>query len=123
MDKRTLVTVGVVLLVGLHGVAGTALADPNATVSRAAIADNGGPVTETLTYEFTADANETATVNGASVPVVETFAGVDRGERLLTVGSHGYVECDVNHGRADEKFGLAAGDSVRLSLSSTPEGR
>jgi len=66
---------------------------------------------------------ETATVNGATVRVFETFGGVDRGERLVTVGSHGYVECDVNHGRGDEKFGLAAGDSVRLSLSSTPEGR
>ncbi|TQQ81681.1 SAM hydrolase/SAM-dependent halogenase family protein [Halonotius roseus] len=67
------------------------------------------------------DGVETAIVNDASVPVVETFAGVDRGERLLTVGSHGYVECDVNQGRGDEAFGLAVGDSVRLSLSSTPE--
>ena len=85
------------------------------------VVDDFGNVITNIPGEELADV-ETATVNGASVPVVETFAGVDRGERLLTVGSHGYVECDVNHGRGDEKFGLGVGDSVRFSLSSTPEG-
>jgi len=59
---------------------------------------------------------ETVGIDGTSVPVVETFGRVDRGERLVTVGSHSYVECDVNHGRGDEAFGLAVGDRVRLSL-------
>jgi len=59
---------------------------------------------------------ETVGIDGTSVPVVETFDHVDPGETLVTVGSHGYVECDVNHGRGDEAFGLAVGDAVRLSL-------
>jgi len=59
---------------------------------------------------------ETVEVDGTSVPVVETFDRVDRGEKLVTVGSHGYVECDVNHGRGEEIFGLAVGDDVRLSI-------
>ncbi len=57
-----------------------------------------------------------ATVNGESVPAVDTFDRVERGAKLLTVGSHGYVECDVNQGRGDDAFGLAPGDPVQLSL-------
>ena len=48
------------------------------------------------------------------VPAVETFAAVAPGEALATVGSHGNVELDVNQGRGDEAFGLAAGDGVTL---------
>jgi hypothetical protein len=58
------------------------------------------------------DGVESVLVNGDRVPAVESFAGVDRGERLVTVGSHGNVECDVNHGRGDEAFDLRAGDRV-----------
>jgi len=50
------------------------------------------------------------------VPVGETFAAVDPGERLATVGSHGNVELDVNRGRGDEAFGLEAGDEVELTF-------
>ena len=57
---------------------------------------------------------ESVTVDGVSTPVAETFAAVDRGEPLVTVGSHGYVECDVNQGRGDEYFGLTVGDSVEI---------
>jgi S-adenosylmethionine hydrolase len=57
---------------------------------------------------------ETLSVNGTPAAVVAAFAGVDAGERLVTVGSHGFVECDVNRGRGDEAFGLAPGDDVRL---------
>jgi S-adenosylmethionine hydrolase len=53
-------------------------------------------------------------VNGTSAPVARTFADVAPGERLVTVGSHGNVECDVNRGRGDEAFDLAAGDRVVL---------
>ena len=52
--------------------------------------------------------------NGEAVSVGETFAAVPVGERLATVGSHGYVELDVNQGRGDEAFGLEAGDRVVL---------
>jgi S-adenosylmethionine hydrolase len=56
-------------------------------------------------------------VNGTPAPAVRTFAAVDPGERLVTVGSHGNVECDVNEGRGDESFSLAPGDAVRLDPS------
>ena len=55
-------------------------------------------------------------VDGQSVPVGETFAAVPEGQWLVTVGSHGNVELDVNRGRGDEAFGVAAGDDVRLSF-------
>lgn len=50
------------------------------------------------------------------MPAVDTFDRVERGAKLLTVGSHGYVECDVNQGRGDDAFELAPGDPVQLSL-------
>jgi len=53
-------------------------------------------------------------VNGELTPVAETFGAVDRGDRLVTVGSHGYVECDVNDGRGDGEFDLRPGESVRI---------
>ena len=54
------------------------------------------------------------TVNGERVPAVRAFAAVDPGERLVTVGSHGRVECDVNRGRGDDAFGLGTGDAVEV---------
>ncbi len=47
-----------------------------------------------------------------SVPVGETFASVPEGQRLVTVGSHGNVELDVNRGRGDRAFGVGPGDRV-----------
>ena len=58
------------------------------------------------------DGVEQVRVNGESTPAVDSFAGVAEGERLVTAGSHAFVECDVNHGRGDEAFGLSAGDEV-----------
>ncbi|MFB6303403.1 MAG: S-adenosyl-l-methionine hydroxide adenosyltransferase family protein [Haloferacaceae archaeon] len=60
------------------------------------------------------DGRDRVRVNGTPAPVVRTFADVDPGERLVTVGSHGNVECDVNRGRGDEAFDLAAGERVVL---------
>ena len=57
---------------------------------------------------------DSVAVNGERVPVGHSFAAVGTGERLVTVGSHGNVECDVNDGRGDEAFGLAPGDPVRF---------
>ncbi|MWV63347.1 S-adenosyl-l-methionine hydroxide adenosyltransferase [Halorubrum sp. JWXQ-INN 858] len=53
-------------------------------------------------------------VNGEPIPVGATFASVPAGDRLVTAGSHGYVECDVNDGRGDDAFGLEPGDPVRF---------
>jgi S-adenosylmethionine hydrolase len=55
------------------------------------------------------------TVNGERVPVCDTYARRDPGERLVTVGSHGNVELAVNRGRGDELFGVDDGDPVRLA--------
>ncbi|WP_114576994.1 S-adenosyl-l-methionine hydroxide adenosyltransferase family protein [Saliphagus sp. LR7] len=53
---------------------------------------------------------------GKRVPAVETFAAVPESEGLATVGSHGYVELDVNDGRGETFFGLSAGDDVALEF-------
>ena len=55
---------------------------------------------------------DSVVVDGERVTLAPTFAGVDPGERLVTVGSHGYLECDVNRGRGDEAFDLEPGASV-----------
>lgn len=61
-----------------------------------------------------------AVVNGARVPVVETFADVEPGDPLLTVGSHGYLECDVREGRGDEAFDLRPGAQVTVQFPADP---
>ena len=55
-------------------------------------------------------------VAGEQTPVAPSYAYVDTGGRLVTVGSHGNVELAVNQGRGDEAFGLAAGDPVELTF-------
>jgi len=73
--------------------------------------DDFGNVITNVPGDFLAGV-DSVRVNGREVPAVGTFAAVPEGQWLATVGSHGYVECDVNHGRGDEAFGLAAGDDV-----------
>lgn len=63
-----------------------------------------------------ADGRDRAVVNGELVPLVDTFADVEQGDRLLTVGSHGYLECDVREGRGDEAFALGPGDRVEIAF-------
>ena len=53
-------------------------------------------------------------VDGEAAPVAPTYAAVDPGERLVTVGSHGNVELAVNRGRGEDEFGVGPGDPVRL---------
>ncbi|WP_158855554.1 S-adenosyl-l-methionine hydroxide adenosyltransferase family protein [Halorhabdus sp. CUG00001] len=54
------------------------------------------------------------TVNGAWAPVRRTYAAVEAGNRLVTVGSHGNVELAVNQGRGKERFSVSTGSRVRL---------
>jgi S-adenosylmethionine hydrolase len=75
--------------------------------------DDFGNVVTNVPGEFVED-REAVTVNGDRVPVVSTFASVEPEAPLVTVGSHGYVECDVNGGRGEKWFGLAVGDAVRI---------
>ena len=58
---------------------------------------------------------ESMRVNGERAPVVRTYAAVESGERLVTVGSHGNVELAVNQGRGADAFGVAADDAVTLT--------
>jgi S-adenosyl-L-methionine hydrolase (adenosine-forming) len=53
-------------------------------------------------------------INGELICVGATYATVDPGTRLVTVGSHGNVELAVNRGRGDEAFDLGSGTSVRI---------
>jgi S-adenosylmethionine hydrolase len=53
-------------------------------------------------------------VDDESIPVGETFASVPVGDRVVTVGSHGNVELDVNRGRGETAFDLSPGETVEL---------
>jgi S-adenosylmethionine hydrolase len=53
--------------------------------------------------------------NGISALVRRSYAEVDEGRRVVTVGSHGNVELAVNQGRGDETFGVDVGGRVRLA--------
>ena len=57
---------------------------------------------------------EAVTVNEESVPVVRSYAHVEPGTRVATVGSHGNVELAVNQGRGDEAFDVEVGSRVDL---------
>ena len=57
---------------------------------------------------------ESVTVNGTWATAGRTYADVERGNRLVTVGSHGNVELAVNQGRGDERFSVSPGSRVRL---------
>jgi S-adenosylmethionine hydrolase len=73
--------------------------------------DDFGNVITNVPGDFL-DGVDSVRVNGRQVPAVRTFAAVPEGQWLATVGSHGYVELDVNHGRGDEAFGLQTDDEV-----------
>jgi S-adenosylmethionine hydrolase len=55
-------------------------------------------------------------VNGTAVPAERSYADVEPGHRLVTVGSHGNVELAVNAGRGDEAFGVRVGSAVELRV-------
>ncbi|MFW6376357.1 MAG: SAM hydrolase/SAM-dependent halogenase family protein [archaeon] len=85
----------------------------NRAVGEVLVVDGFGNAITNVPGSFLADV-EAVAVDGTIVPAVETFAAVEPGDRLATVGSHGNVELDVNRGRGDEAFGLHPGDEVRL---------
>jgi S-adenosylmethionine hydrolase len=53
--------------------------------------------------------------NGVWAAARRTYADVDEGHRVVTVGSHGNVELAVNQGRGDDTFGVTSGGRIRLS--------
>ncbi|KOX93723.1 SAM hydrolase/SAM-dependent halogenase family protein [Haloarcula rubripromontorii] len=81
------------------------------------VVDDFGNAVTNIPGEVLADRfGGTIEVDGRDAPVCRAYAAVDRGQRLVTVGSHGNVELAVNRGRGDEAFGVSAGDTVALSL-------
>jgi S-adenosylmethionine hydrolase len=54
-------------------------------------------------------------VDGERAPVRDTYARVEPGQRLVTVGSHGNVELAVNRGRGDEAFDVDTGSPIEFS--------
>ena len=87
--------------------------DPVAVDGEVLVIDRFGNVVTNVPGELVRG-SDWIRVNGELTPVAETFGAVDPGDRLVTVGSHGYVECDVNDGRGDGAFDLRPGDAVRL---------
>jgi S-adenosylmethionine hydrolase len=87
--------------------------DPVAVDGEVLVIDRFGNVVTNVPGELVRG-SDWIRVNGELTPVAETFGAVDPGDRLVTVGSHGYVECDVNDGRGDGAFDLRPGDEVRL---------
>jgi len=53
-------------------------------------------------------------VDGTAVPFVRSFAHVEPGEALVTVGSHGNLELAVNQGRGTDFFDVHTGTSVTI---------
>ncbi len=53
-------------------------------------------------------------VDGTTVPFVRSFAHVDPGTALVTVGSHGNLELAVNQGRGTNVFDVHTGASVTI---------
>jgi S-adenosylmethionine hydrolase len=53
--------------------------------------------------------------NGIWASARRTYAEVEPGHRVVTVGSHGNVELAVNQGRGSKTFGVDAGGRVSLS--------
>lgn len=87
--------------------------DPVAVDGEVLVVDRFGNVVTNVPGELIRG-RDWVRVNGDLTPVAETFGAVDPGDRLVTVGSHGYVECDVNDGRGDGAFDLRPGDAVRI---------
>jgi len=82
------------------------------------VVDGFGNVVTNVPGSFLADRwSETARVDGRRVPVERTYAAVDPGEPLVTVGSHGNVELAVNRGRGDDAFGVEAAGPVEIELA------
>ncbi|SFF93416.1 hypothetical protein SAMN04488063_0847 [Halopelagius inordinatus] len=97
----------------------TATVDGDAARGEVLVVDDFGNAITNVPGEFLGGrTGETVSANGTDAPVETAYAAVEPGERLVTVGSHGYVECGVNRGRGDEAFGLAPGDDVRFRFQS-----
>jgi len=98
------------------------LAFPEPTVSRTGasgevlVVDGFGNAITNIPGDAVADRfGQQVRINAEPVPVRRTYATVEPGQRLVTVGSHGNVELAVNRGRGDEAFNVGVGERIELS--------
>ncbi|MCQ4332151.1 SAM-dependent chlorinase/fluorinase [Natronomonas sp. F2-12] len=89
--------------------------DPDRAVGTVLVVDGFGNVVTNVPGGIL-DGRETVEIDGKRRPVVPSYAHADPGTPVVTVGSHGNVECAVNRGRGEEAFGLAPGDTVRIGF-------
>ncbi|MCQ1534136.1 S-adenosyl-l-methionine hydroxide adenosyltransferase family protein [Methanosarcina sp. KYL-1] len=55
-------------------------------------------------------------VNGRNVPFVQTYGLAGKGEPLILIGSHGFLEIAINGGNAALQFGLESGGQVVIKV-------
>jgi S-adenosylmethionine hydrolase len=80
------------------------------------VVDGFGNAITNLPGRLVADRmGDSVCVDGNRVPIERTYAAVDPGQRLVTVGSHGNVELAVNRGRGDDAFDVEPGSPVALA--------
>jgi S-adenosylmethionine hydrolase len=89
-----------------------------ATGTILAVDDFGNAITNVPGSFVEAAFGNQIAVNNETAPLRHSYAHVDPGNRVITVGSHGNVELAVNRGRGDDAFGLVAGDDIHLSIDS-----
>ncbi len=80
--------------------------EEGSAVGELLVVDDFGNAITNVPGDFLDGVDELA-VNGTTAPVEPSYAHVEPGERLVTVGSHGNVELAVNRGRGDEAFGVS----------------
>ncbi|SFR42089.1 SAM hydrolase/SAM-dependent halogenase family protein [Halogeometricum limi] len=91
----------------------TPTVDEETATGEVLVVDDFGNVVTNLPGRLL-DGLDRASVDGEVVPVRRSYAAVDAGDRVVTVGSHGNVELAVNRGRGDDAFGLSVGDRVTV---------
>lgn len=90
---------------------------PDVSMNQAAgevlVKDDFGNLVTNIPGEYLAERmGDPLLVNGEEVPSGQSYAAVEPGHRIVTVGSHGNLELAVNQARGDEAFGLGVGESV-----------
>ena len=76
----------------------------------------GNVITNITAGELGLPPGSAIAVNEDMVAFVRSYAYVEDGERLGTIGSHGNLELAVNCGRGDDAFELLAGDQIVVSV-------
>ena len=92
--------------------------DEDGAVGEALAVDGFGNVITNIPGEaLEGHFEEHVKANGVWATVRRTYAAVEEGHRVITIGSHGNVELAVNQGRGDKTFGVYAGGRVSLQWS------